>query len=99
MMARETTLTKAVDAQISLFHVGRVVLSGVKPIGEMTAEEFLDAVEVLLLQLSPEQRYQARKFLYEFDYGLTIEGISFERWYALDELLRLGVKLPEQAAA
>jgi hypothetical protein len=65
----------------------------------MTAEEFLDAMELLLLQLRPEQCYQARKFLYEFDYDRIVEGISYDRWYALEELLRLGVKLPEQAAA
>jgi hypothetical protein len=68
-----------------------------KRIDEMSAEEFLDAAEMLLSQCSDELQRLTRLWLYTLDYSLVDHRNQYdERWYALDCLLRLeGVTLPE----
>jgi hypothetical protein len=61
----------------------------------MTAEEFLDAIEVLLASITSTASIYVRKWLYDLDYADVVERISYARWYALEEVTRAGVKLPK----
>jgi hypothetical protein len=70
-----------------------------KRIDTMTAEEFLDCAETLLSRLPVEVQRQTRIWLYALDYSVLDYSVDehkqyLERWYALDNLLRLGVELP-----
>jgi hypothetical protein len=72
-----------------------------KRVDSMTAEEFLDVAEMLLSQLSSEGQWQTRKWLYDLDYSTldySADGSKEfrDRWYTMEQLLQLGVKLPEQ---
>lgn len=97
--SNETCYARRLYPNIALYTAmeTRLLLSDGKvcQVASMTAEEFLDAVEVLLCGLSSTASIYVRKWLYDLDYADVVERISYARWYALEEITRAGVKLPK----
>jgi hypothetical protein len=73
------------------------------PVEKMTVEDFIDAIEICIRPLDEDRKEHCRKLVYEgkipYEDKYKLDAIDladlFHRWYVLEELCRLGVKLPE----